>query len=75
MYKTKDKMYALYDGDDVILGCFSKDELREMLNTTNKSFDCIICRLKHGRTKALKYKGDLYKVYVYDEVLEECMNG
>ncbi len=30
-------IYALYDEDDFIFGVFDRDQLKELLNTTNKT--------------------------------------
>lgn len=61
------EIYALYDDNDYVLGCYSRDELKTLLNTTQKSFDCIICRLKKGIHNHIYYKGERYKVYIYEE--------
>lgn len=59
-------MYALYDKDDRPLGTYNTNELRKLLNTTNASFRCIMCRLRKG--KNIRYKGIYYTVYMYKDI-------
>ena len=63
------EIYALYDDNDYILGCYSRDELKVLLNTTQESFNSIIYRLKKGIHNHVKYKGKQYKVYIFKELL------
>lgn len=60
------KIYALYDYEDRILGCYDRQELKELLNTTSRSFDCIVSRLNRGLIKGIYYKGQKYTVYVFE---------
>lgn len=61
------KIYALYDYEDRILGCYDRQELKELLNTTRRSFDCILSKLNRGLVNKVNYKGQRYKVYIYTE--------
>lgn len=61
------KIYALYDYEDRILGCYDRQELKELLNTTRRSFDCILSKLNRGLVNKISYKGQRYKVYIYTE--------
>lgn len=60
-------IYALYDEDDFIFGVFDRDQLKELLNTTNKTFNCIVSRLKSGKHKMVTYNNRYYRVYIYKE--------
>lgn len=61
------KYYALYDDNDRPLGIFKREELEKMLNTTKKSFICILSRINTGNRKYIIWQNKRYRVYVYKE--------
>ena len=60
-------IYALYDEKDRPLGSFTREELEKMLNTSKKSFICIMSRLNTGNRQSIYYEGKRYKVFIYKE--------
>ena len=61
----KNRIYALYDDNDYILGVYNRQELKKLLGTTSRNFDCIISRINRGLTNRIKYQGQKYKVYIF----------
>lgn len=61
------KYYALYDINDRCIGTFDREQLKEKLNTSNKSFICILSRLNTGHRKKIIIDGEMYRVYIYKE--------
>ena len=59
--------YALYDNEDNPFGTFNREELKQLIKTSNKSFRCIISRLNKGIHKSLYISGKQYFVYIYYE--------
>lgn len=63
----KSKIYALYDDEDRILGVYTRDELKELLNMNENTFVCTIWRIKKGQRDGIYYKGEKYRVFIYKE--------
>ena len=61
------KIYALYDDNDQILGTYTRNELKELLKMNEKTFVCEMWRIKKGKRDGVYYKGQHYKVFVYEE--------
>lgn len=59
--------YALYDNEDKPFGTFNKEELKQLIKTSNNAFRCIISRLNKGIHKSLYISGKQYFVYIYYE--------
>jgi len=65
--KDSNKIFALYDEEDRPLGCYDREELRQLLNTTRNNFNCLMCKIRTGSRSYLYYRKKLYKVYIYEE--------
>ena len=59
--------YALYDINDRCIGTFDRKKLKKKINTSNKSFICILSRLNTGHRKKIIIDGEMYRVYIYKE--------
>ena len=60
-------IYALYDENDRPLGTFTREELEKLLNTSKRSFICILSRINTGNRKHIILNNKRYKVFVYKE--------
>lgn len=61
------KIYALYNDNDRILGVYTRNELKELLNMKEKAFVCEMWRIKKGKRDGIYYKGQHYRVFIYEE--------
>lgn len=59
--------YALYDINDRCIGTFDREQLKKKINTSNKSFICILSRLNTKHRKKIIIDGEMYRVYIYKE--------
>jgi len=73
--KTKDsnKIFALYDEEDRPLGCYDREQLRDLLKISSRNFDCTVSWLRTGRRNGINYKGKRYIVYIYEEEEEQTI--
>lgn len=65
------KIFALYDEKDRPLGCFDRKQLSKLLNLDGARLNNVMCRIRKKRTEGVYYKGQCYRVYVYEEDKEE----
>ena len=61
------KIYALYNDNDKILGTYTRNELKELLKMNQNTFVGEMWRIKKGKRDGVYYKGQHYKVFVYEE--------
>ena len=62
----QNKIYALYDEKDNILGSYTREELKKLLNKNKNAFDCMLSRIKKGTVNQVHCGDKLYKVYIYN---------
>lgn len=69
--KDSDKIFALYDEEDRPLGCFDREQLSSLLKIDGARLNNVMCRIRNKYTEGVYYKGQCYRVYVYEKDKEE----